>query len=125
MKILKCWWAGNPGFGEFDWGDAVFANSYKEARKLAWNCGRQVQDMCDGDYMQMKLLRQKEFDSLAVGDESYVCTDQEALRKMGWRMEGDSFCDSCGLAEYDELHPVCQGCMQCDECGCDCEVHHE
>lgn len=42
-------------------------------------------------------------------------------RATGWRVEGDSSCDTCSLFEMDGLFPVCSGCRQCEGCGCDCE----
>jgi hypothetical protein len=42
------------------------------------------------------------------------------LREMGCSYPGDSSCDTCGLYEMDGKYPVCEGCYQCEECGCSC-----
>lgn len=44
--------------------------------------------------------------------------DPEVLRQMGWRIEGERTCDTCGLAPMDlERYRVCSECHQCLECG--------
>jgi len=45
----------------------------------------------------------------------------EVLRHAGWREEGESECDCCGLfASGLEDHTVCLECFMCVECGCEC-----
>jgi hypothetical protein len=51
----------------------------------------------------------------------YVSADDDELRLCGFRCDGDSSCDTCGLYEMDGKYPVCEGCHQCEECHCDCE----
>jgi hypothetical protein len=47
-------------------------------------------------------------------------TDPESLRLMGWREEGESECESCGLhAMGMEAYLICDDCDFCKEC-CDC-----
>lgn len=49
--------------------------------------------------------------------------DLAVQRLCGWRQEGESTCDSCGLAALDmPQFAVCPECNQCAECGCECEV---
>jgi hypothetical protein len=55
----------------------------------------------------------------------YVSADDEELRLCNFRSESDSSCDTCGLFEMDGKYPVCDGCNQCEECGCDCEEDGE
>ena len=55
--------------------------------------------------------------------------NSEALRLMGWREEGESECESCGLAamgikEY-ELCDDCYCCKMCCECPKRCELCDE
>jgi hypothetical protein len=47
-------------------------------------------------------------------------TDPESLRLMGWRDEGESECESCGLAAMGmEAYEICDECCYCKEC-CEC-----
>lgn len=54
-----------------------------------------------------------------------VENDFAVLRKVGWRMEGDASCDTCGLYELDGEFPVCEGCGQCADCGCLCSYYEQ
>ena len=47
-------------------------------------------------------------------------TDLESLRLMGWREEGESECESCGLAAMGmPAYEICDDCYCCTEC-CEC-----
>lgn len=49
------------------------------------------------------------------------CRD-EVLRLLGWAVENDNTCSTCGLAEMDDIRwRVCEGCCQCPDCGCRCD----
>lgn len=50
--------------------------------------------------------------------EERAATDAE-LRDLGWRVDGDVACDTCGLYEWDGKFPVCGECGNCTECGCE------
>lgn len=125
---MKCYFAGSANPQEYQYVDACFANSSKEAKSFMWKHSYRLADECDGDYMDLRAERQKAHDNLFDKSQSspYIVRDNETLRKMGWSMEGERQCDSCGLAAMgmDEFH-VCDDCGQCPECGCDeeCEEH--
>jgi hypothetical protein len=57
-------------------------------------------------------------------DEEREPTNEE-LRLHGWGCEDDDSCDTCGLHSFDGEFPVCEGCGQCEDCGCDCEKGDE
>ena len=43
--------------------------------------------------------------------------DARVHRRMGWRIEGERSCDTCGLAPMDlPQYRVCDECGQCPEC---------
>lgn len=95
----------------------VFANNSKEAKKF----GARYLDVEDFTYIRVR--RKKEWDSFLKegADKPYTVTDAATLRKAGWCCEGDDRCSTCGLYTMDNVFPVCEGCFQCAECGCDCE----
>lgn len=46
----------------------------------------------------------------------------EVLRRLGWAIEDERRCDTCGLAPMGvDEYVVCFECGQCLECGCVCE----
>lgn len=47
----------------------------------------------------------------------------ESLRQCGFREDGETACDSCGLAAMAmPAYRVCEDCQTCNECGgCQCE----
>lgn len=46
--------------------------------------------------------------------------DSEYLRSVGWRLEGEHSCESCGYhANGVEKFAVCRECALCKECGCE------
>ena len=50
-----------------------------------------------------------------------LITNRESLRLMGWRYEGESECDSCGLAAMGiESYKICDDCDCCADC-CECD----
>lgn len=119
MSKLKCWFAGSSWPEDFAWVDAVFANSYREAKKTVWAKGTNIVDECDAEYTDLRLTRAKEHDHLAVGNEPYVADDSKVLREMGWGYEGDSRCSACGGATLEGEFPLCDECECCAECGHD------
>lgn len=120
MSELKCWFAGSRNPLEYSYVDIVFAHNYKEAKKVAWQCGTRVHEECDHEYIDLKLTRKKEHDSLADGCDAYVVTDDKTLHQCGWHTEDAAQCDSCGLYEFEGLLTICEYCNQCSECGCCC-----
>ncbi|MCY1358120.1 hypothetical protein D9M68_310880 [compost metagenome] len=129
-KPLKCYFAGSCNPDEHVYVDACFAHSHREAKKLLWKHGSEIQQECDWRYFDMRVARQSQFDGLApkfgVMDQGVVHRD-DIQRQMGWRCEGDSQCSACDLAEFDGKWPVCEECRQCSECGHDddCQEREE
>lgn len=117
--ILKCWFAGSVNPFDFEHVEVVFARNYREARKVVWDRGENIREECDHEFINLRLTRKPEHDHRAKGSDPYVPCDAETLRPMGWQMEDDKQCASCGLAEWDGQFPVCPECIQCNECGCD------
>ena len=97
---------------------ACVANSVKEAKALLWN-DSDVRDACDGDYCNLRVRRERQHDivarawSLGAG----VVRNIDALRAMGFCIEGDRPCVGCGLYTMDGLFPLCPDCEQCADCG--------
>lgn len=118
---LKCYKGGSYDWDEFEFVAVCFAHDRNEAKRLLWS-GSRLAEECDDEWHLARVIRSEDGDKhLACGaDDAYIVRDDKTLRLLGWRYEDDNICDSCGLAEMD-LHPVCDGCGQCDECGCDCE----
>lgn len=126
--MMKCYVAGSSCPQEWPHVEACFANSHKEAKGFMWKNSGRLSDECDGDYMDLRVWRHKEHDGLfdQSKTEPYLVADDKTLRLMGWEMEGDRRCDSCGLASMDiEEFEVCDTCMQCAVCGFsgDCNDH--
>ena len=125
---MKCYFAGSSSPMDYPYVDACFARSHKEAKGFMWKHSYRLPDECDGDYMDLRVSRQKEHDRFIdpTKTEPYMVRDDKTLRRMGWSMEGDRQCDSCGLAAMgiDEFD-VCDSCGQCKECGFsdECEEH--
>lgn len=116
---MKCYFGGsNSPYAEFSFTSACFAQNAKEAKKLMWNEGV-LSDECDGDWLDANVVRKEQYETLidTTKTEPYIIEDPKTLRLMGWGMEGDIRCDTCGLAEYDGAYPVCEECGQCEECG--------
>lgn len=127
---MKCYFAGSSNPQEYPFVDACFARSSKEAKAFMWKNSYRISDECDGDYLDLRVIREKtgdqHFDQSKT--EPYIIRDDKVLRLMGWSHEGERGCDSCGLYanEMDEF-AVCDMCGQCAECGFDteCEGHDE
>ena len=97
----------------------VFANNQKEARKLG---SRRVD--YDDKYIHLPVERWDQADNLLRADaaDAYVEFEPKVLREAGWQIDGESTCDSCGLAPMDmDEFAICGDCCQCPECGCECE----
>jgi len=125
---MKCYVAGTSCPQEYPYVDACFANSSKEAKAFMWKNSHTLHDECDGDYMDLRVKRQPQADHLLDSSKEapYIIRDYKTLRQMGWSIDGERQCDSCGLAamDMDEFY-VCDSCGQCPECGYDeeCEEH--
>lgn len=123
---MKCYFGGSSDMDkDFDFVTACFASDRDEAKRLMWKYGDLSED-CDGDYMNARVIRRPEHDSLFGKDgkkDAHVVRDQALLREMGWMMEGDERCSWCGLATMDGEYPLCQDCETCSDCGHehDCE----
>ena len=125
---MKCYFAGSCNPFEWPYVEACFANSSKEAKAFMWKHSHRLSEECDSDYMDLRVNRKKEYDKLLDKSktEPYLVSDPKTLRQMGWSMEGERQCDSCGLAAMDMAEfAVCDSCGSCPECGFDdeCEEH--
>lgn len=68
----------------------------------------------------MRVVRKPEHDHQAAKSTTgRLVTDEAMLRDMGWALEDDNFCATCGLCEWDGRWPVCPECCQCPDCGHD------
>jgi len=122
--MLKCYFGGSVDPFEYPYVEACFANNQKEAKKLMWKWGR-LNDECDGEWIAANIERKPEFEKLLDESktEAYMVRDPKVLRRMGWQIEGELSCDSCGLSPMDlDEYAVCEECCQCTECGCECEA---
>jgi hypothetical protein len=121
---MKCYMGGSRDPFEFDFVAVCFANNSKEAKRLMWNKSEMLGDECDGEWIDARVIRKSEYDDLlnTENQEPYIVRDEDTLRKMGWGIEGDRRCDTCGFAEFEGKWPICEECGQCSECGhLDCE----
>lgn len=118
---MKCYFGGSRQPFEYDFVSACFANTAAEAKKLMWDKA-DLSIECDNDWHDARIIRKPEFDGLLDSGktEPYIIRDDKTLRFMGWHIEGDRQCDSCGLFSFDDAFPVCE-CGQCIECGCEDE----
>lgn len=117
---MKCYAAGCHD-SQWDYSDVCFAENWKQARKLLWASGHNIQAECDGEYLAMFVRRKPEFDKFLAEGSPYVVRDAKTLRAMGFGYEDDDHCDSCTLASFLGKFPVCPDCEYCNECGCECE----
>lgn len=126
-QITKCWFAGSVNPIEWEYVEVVFARNHREAKKVVWGKGENIREACDHEFINLRLTRKSEHDHLSYGSSPYVLYDAATLRAMGWRLEGDIRCSSCGMAEWDGQFPVCFDCIQCNECGCnnECEENKQ
>lgn len=127
---MKCYFAGSSNPQEYPYVDACFAASSKEAKAFMWKHSHRISDECDGDYMDMRVKYQKEYNGLVDPSktEPYLVVSNKTLRQMGWANEGEHYCDCCGLAANGlDKFEVCAICGQCGECGHydKCEDHYQ
>jgi len=115
---MKCYFGGSCDPFDHEFTEACFANSRNEAKTVMWTKG-ELSEACGGEWMDARIIRQPQHDRLVDWnkDDAYIIRDKPTLRKMGWRIEGDQVCDTCGLAEFDGEYPVCEDSGQCSECG--------
>lgn len=118
---MKCYFGGSQEPNDYEFVEACFANTALEAKLLMWTQGR-LKEECDDDYNGARIIRKPYYDCLrdTKKEAPYIVCDQSTLREMGWGMDGDNRCDSCGLSEFEGEYPVCEDCCQCSDCGCDC-----
>jgi hypothetical protein len=93
---------------------------------MMWNAGYLAPE-CDHQWVDTNIKRRQDLDKFLDPEktEAYMVNDQAVLRQMGWSFEGDSFCESCGLAEMGAQFPICGECENCRECGCDDECSNK
>ncbi len=119
--MLKCYVGGSKDPWEYSHVDACFANDAKQAKKLMWKRGR-LSEECEGDWLDARVVRAPEHDKLLdhEADMPYVVRSPNILRNMGWKMEDEYICDSCGLAPMGiEKFEVCNDCGMCADCAAD------
>ena len=97
---------------------ACVANSAKEAKAMLWN-DSDVRDACDGDYYNLRVRRSRQHDSVAreYQEPVGVIRGLGTLRAMGFLVDGDPACVSCGLYTMDGEFPLCPDCGYCEDCG--------
>lgn len=114
---------GNLDWEETTW-QAVWADSEEEA--FALYC--KAHDYCELGTADVVFSDRERLAAITPSrDEPHIECRPEVLRQLGWRVEGESTCDTCGLAAMDdERFRVCEECNQCLECGHDqdCELRH-
>ena len=118
---MKCYVGGAQYPNEYTFVDACFAENGKQAKQMLWKYGN-LSDECEDDYMNCRVVRAPEHDYLFGKDDrtdSHLIRDDLMFREMGWMMDGDNHCDTCGKADYEGKWPVCEHCGQCAECGHD------
>lgn len=116
-RPLKCYFGGSSNPYDHAYVSHCFARTQKEAKKLMWSQGR-LNEECDGEWIDARIERKPAYDKLADGmQEAYIATDTKIEREMGWMMDGDTICGTCGLATMDNEYPVCDECDQCTDCG--------
>ncbi len=103
---------------EYDHAVLVFAQSEEMACELGASA-------LDGEPENCKARRSPEHDARAA---KYLAgtveDDPEYLREIGWHLEGEMSCGSCGLYPMGlEKYAVCRVTSQCKECGCDDPEH--
>lgn len=74
-------------------------------------------------YCSNRKIPQIDIDSRDWGLVNDCKANNKFRREVGFSCDGDSRCDTCGLADLDGEFPVCPECNQCEECGHeeDCE----
>jgi hypothetical protein len=70
-------------------------------------------------YLSDEKIPQKKIDSFDWGTVSDGKTNEGFRREVGFAVDGDNRCASCGLADMDGEFPICDECGQCEECGHD------
>lgn len=122
MKKLRCFIGVVPTDDNFSFHSICFANNSKEAKKIMWKYS-ELQDVADGNYLAARAKRCSEYDHLLDDSKcsAYIVRDNKTLRKVGWMVDGDESCITCGLYEMDGDFKICDKCGNCEECGCDCE----
>ena len=132
---MKCYTAGSTNPHDWPIVEVCFAERSKQAKAFLWKNSGRLSDECDGDYLDVRVLRNKDHDKFLDQSktEPYLVKDTKVLRQMGWAMEGEQACDCCGLHAMDiDEFSVCSMCGQCQECapdtdsGCDdCDTEHD
>lgn len=98
----------------------VFAHNKREAAKIGY---RQVYAEYKKD---MRAHRVPEADAFLDTNRPthpypYIeLRNMAAQRAAHLAYDGDDSCDTCGLYTMNGEFPICEGCRQCVECGCDC-----
>lgn len=123
---MKCYVGGSVNPNDFQFVSACFASNAKEAKRIMWNLG-ELANECEGEWLEARVIRQEEHDYLFGKDgrnDAHVINDDWTMREMGWMIDGDSRCCSCGKADYDGKWPLCCECDSCPDCGHDDECTH-
>ena len=95
---------------------ACIAGCIGEAKAFLWG-SPDVRDECEFDYTRLRVSRERRHDALAKGLPIGLVKNSAALRAMGFWIDGDPACVSCGLYTMDGAFPLCPDCEQCADCG--------
>lgn len=112
--------------GDFDtqYWDAIWANSPSEAVAFysqRWK-GECDPSATNEEFAEGLHWEQVEASEPPVKDGVHSERRDNVLRRLGWHVESERSCDTCGLYPMDmDEYAVCPDCNQCTECGCDCE----
>lgn len=114
---MKCYFGGARYPGDFVYVEACFAHSHKEAKKILWAQGSELNHECDGNYFDLRVRLHEEFNHLCdpTKAEAYIISDDTTLRKIGWFCDGDASCCECCLYTMDNRFPLNEEGF-CEEC---------
>lgn len=103
---------GCGSYSEECWWIAVWAENEEQALKFA------KEHYTESDEVEsvsiQHVMECKEYVPDSWPKEECRC---KVLREMGWRSEGETSCDHCGLYALDYKHwSVCDDCCRCPEC---------
>ena len=85
----------------------IFAHTAREAKKVAWNDHSFIQDICDGDYINLRVTLMKDCDYI------FKEANQDKLKaNIPHVIESPTVCKDCELWG-EELNEAgyCQGCQ--------------
>lgn len=88
---MKCYFGGARYPGTFVYVEACFAHSHKQAKKLLQDHSSELNQECEGNYVELRVRLHEEFNHLCDPNktEAYIISDDATLRKIGWIFDED------------------------------------